>query len=159
MVQSGKSPELSVKAPLNWGLGDNKYIAQVDVFHQIHCLNELRKEMHYEYYYGAKWNKTSRPAEHAAHKKHCLHILLQNIMCHSDANIITHNWVHYENIDHPGRPYAEPLADFNVIKSCRNFGALQEWAFATAVGNLTAKWRALEMPKEAILVHGDGYFL
>ncbi|KID84411.1 hypothetical protein MGU_08373 [Metarhizium guizhouense ARSEF 977] len=157
VIKSGKSPHLSVKAPLSWGFGDGKYLAQIDVFHQIHCLNELRKEIHFDYYYGANWDKTSIPPEHAEHKKHCIHILLQNIMCHADVDIITHNWVHYENMDNRGRPYAEPLADFNLIKSCRDFAALLDWAFENAVDNWTAKWTKWEMPKDATLVHGDGY--
>jgi hypothetical protein len=48
IVKSGKDATLAVEAPPSWGLGKDAYIAQVEVFHQIHCLNELRKELHPE---------------------------------------------------------------------------------------------------------------
>src|SRR3569833_3693575 len=79
VVNSGKDPTISLKAPSSWGAGDDAYIAQVEVFHQIHCLNELRKEMDYEYYYK------SPPDElHKSHKRHCIHMLLQSLMCSAD---------------------------------------------------------------------------
>ncbi|KAL1843346.1 hypothetical protein VTK73DRAFT_2867 [Phialemonium thermophilum] len=51
VVRSGKDPAVSLRAPRSWGAGEDAYVAQIDVFHQIHCLNELRKEMDYDYYY------------------------------------------------------------------------------------------------------------
>jgi len=41
----GRDPEVIVKAPKSWGMGDDAYPAQIDVFHEIHCLDMLRKEM------------------------------------------------------------------------------------------------------------------
>ena len=160
---SSKNPSLSVKAPTSWNRGTDAYPAQVDVFHQIHCLNELRKEMHFDYYYSDKFpvgpdGKRTIPVEHQEHKKHCLHMLLQNIMCHADVDVITHNWVHYEDIGQPDRPYAEPFADFNLQKQCRDFGGLLEWVKGNAVEDLERKWSGLEMPEGAQFVEGDGYF-
>jgi hypothetical protein len=41
----GRDPATIVKAPHDWGFGNDAYPAQIDVFHEIHCLNMLRKEM------------------------------------------------------------------------------------------------------------------
>ena len=41
----GRDPDVIVKAPEDWGFGEDAYPAQIDVFHEIHCLNMLRKEM------------------------------------------------------------------------------------------------------------------
>ncbi|KAI5927174.1 hypothetical protein F4810DRAFT_652682 [Camillea tinctor] len=160
VILTGKTPGLSVKAPSSWGLGDKAYVAQVDVFHQIHCLNELRKEIHFDYYYSqdGALNHSSLPPEHMEHKKHCIHMLLQNLMCHADVEIITHNWVHYDIADQPNRPFAEPFADFNVIKKCRDFDALLEWAEENAVHDLKHKWAELKLPEGTQFVQGDGYF-
>lgn len=160
MIRAGKSPHQSVKAPISWERGDEAYIAQVDVFHQIHCLNELRKEIHFGYYYGndSRLNQDHLPGDHVEHKKHCIHMLLQNLMCHADVDIITHNWVHYDDVNQPNRPYAEPFADFNTVKQCRNFEALLDWTHSNAIGDLGHKWRELEMPEDAEFVQGDGYF-
>lgn len=160
VIRAGKSPHESVKAPFSWGRGDEAYIAQVDVFHQIHCLNELRKEIHFNHYYGndSRLTQDRLPRNHVEHKKHCIHILLQNLMCHADVDIITHNWVHYAEINQPSRPYAEPFADFNAVKQCRDFEALLNWTQTNSVRDLGRKWRQLEMPEDAVLVEGDGYF-
>jgi hypothetical protein len=152
----GKRPSLSVKAPLDWGRGNDAYLAQIDVFHQIHCLNELRKEMHWDYYYGKELNRSSLPLEHVEHKKHCVHMLLQSLMCHADVDIVTHNWVHYENIGQPNRPYAEPFPDFNTVKQCRDFDSLLNWVHSNAVEDLSQKWKNLKKPEGVEIVQGDG---
>ncbi|KAI4156011.1 MAG: hypothetical protein LQ340_000600 [Diploschistes diacapsis] len=41
----GRDPDVIVKAPDEWNMGDAAYPAQINVFHDIHCLNMLRKEM------------------------------------------------------------------------------------------------------------------
>jgi hypothetical protein len=41
----GRDPASIVKAPEDWGFGNDAFPAQIDVFHEIHCLNMLRKEM------------------------------------------------------------------------------------------------------------------
>lgn len=41
----GRDTNAIVKAPEDWGFGNDAYPAQIDVFHEIHCLNMLRKEM------------------------------------------------------------------------------------------------------------------
>lgn len=153
VIQLGKTPGLSVKAPPSWGRGTEACVAQVDVFHQIHCLNELRKEIHFEHYYP-----TGVTPDHAEHKKHCVHMLLQNLMCHADVEIITHNWVHYDIASQPNRPKAEPFADFNVIKKCRDFEALLEWTHRNGVEDPGKRWGELKMPEGAEFVEGDGYF-
>jgi hypothetical protein len=44
-IRLGRDPNIIVKAPEDWGFGSDAYPAQIDVFHEIHCLNMLRKEM------------------------------------------------------------------------------------------------------------------
>lgn len=158
LARAGISATSSVKAPMSWGRGSDAYIAQIDVFHQIHCLNELRKEIHYDYYYKPGYGDRP-PPQHMIHKKHCIHILLQNIMCHADVDIVAHNWVHYGNIHQEGRPYAEPLADFSIVKQCRRFDRLLAWAKEEAVDNLSKKWQGLRPPEGAVILDGTGgYF-
>ena len=151
----GKKPGLSVKAPLSWGRGDHAYVAQVDVFHQVHCLNELRKAANFEYYYG---NGDQLLPNYKDHQNHCIHMLLQNIMCHADIEIITHNWVHYDIPDQPNRPFAEPFADFNTIKKCRDYEALLGWMEDNSIKDLGDRWAELHMPEGTEFVEGDGYF-
>jgi hypothetical protein len=44
-IRLGRDPDVIVKAPEDWGMGNDAYPAQIDAFHEVHCLNMLRKEM------------------------------------------------------------------------------------------------------------------
>ncbi|KAK2616239.1 hypothetical protein QQS21_000874 [Conoideocrella luteorostrata] len=150
VLKSGKSLDVSLKAPTSWRAADSgAYIVQVEVFHQIHCLNELRKEMNYDYYYK------SPPDElHRSHKAHCLHMLLQSLMCTADVGIITHNWVHNNKIP---EPKIRPMPDFNVVKKCADFDGLLNWTRETAVRDLERKFAELQYMQGEKVVPGDGY--
>jgi hypothetical protein len=77
------------------------------VFHQIHCLNQLRKEIHLSYYF------TNSPSElRINHRNHCVHLLLQVLMCQADAGLIFHKWVHNEHLPDPK---TRPFSDFNTV--------------------------------------------
>lgn len=150
ILLSAKDPSTALRAPTAWGVGDDAYIAQVEVFHQIHCLNELRKEMYRDYYYPHQ----SKSEVHHSHKAHCIHMLLQALMCSSDVGIITHNWVHNERVP---APKTRPMADFNVEKKCADFDGLLEWTQRRAVKDLKKKWPLLKWVPGMKIVGGDGY--
>ncbi|KAG2419954.1 hypothetical protein HFD88_004751 [Aspergillus terreus] len=160
LAKAGQDPSVLVHAPASWNRGDDAVVVQIDVFHQIHCLNELRKEIHFDYYYKNRYGDRSKaPAEHMIHKKHCIHILLQNLICHADVDLIPHNWVHYEGLNQSTRPWAEPLADFNAVKKCRDFSGLLEWARETAIQDLPTRWKELQYQKGRPVLDGsNGYF-
>lgn len=147
--RSGKNPATAVKAPLSWGIGEDAYVAQVEVFHQIHCLNELRKEMYYDYYYDSP-----RHELHRSHKSHCVHMLLQNLMCNADVGVITHNWLHDERYY---APKTRPFPDFSVAKQCRDFDAVMKWLRESGgVKDLDRKL-PMEVPTDAVVKEGEGY--
>jgi len=96
-------------------------MVEIEVFHQLHCLNYLRKIIYSDYY--------SRP-EHLPrtfevgdkllfnHVDHCVDYLRQFIMCAGDVTPVTSNWVQTHHSPHP---------DFNTLHKCRNFDKLLEW--------------------------------
>ncbi|KAJ8121333.1 hypothetical protein ONZ43_g2184 [Nemania bipapillata] len=116
----GKDASKAVKYDSAWGFGDDLYMVEVDVFHQIHCLNVLRKGLvtNYDYYWGRRWG-FEPPLDFKTHIRHCMSLLLQNLMCDADVEIITHEW----NEEQPW-----PFPDFGPVKQCRDFDALLEWA-------------------------------
>ncbi|KAJ5741016.1 hypothetical protein N7493_000888 [Penicillium malachiteum] len=90
----GKDPAKVVKIPEDWGLGADTYFGRVDVFHQIHCLDALRREAYWDHYYGSAYPgglNDTRPI-HRLHLSHCIYYLLQNVLCNANTAIYTHFW-------------------------------------------------------------------
>ena len=72
-----------------WGLGDDAYAANLDVYHQLHCLNTLR-----EIAYGSHYNASTANALHSeeiyeVHLNYCVDILMQALQCSGNVNLVT----------------------------------------------------------------------
>lgn len=50
IIGSGKQDDERVPFDTTVPIGDDKYMATMEVFHQLHCLNVLRKFLHRDYY-------------------------------------------------------------------------------------------------------------
>jgi hypothetical protein len=143
ILAQGKDPDDVAKWPEEFGFGPKAYIGGIDVFHQIHCLNVLRKHLHfnYDYYYaGKRMNK-----HHELHVGHCVHLLLQNIMCTGNVDIYPHFWA--DAVDN-----AAP--DFDINHKCRDFEAILKWHEDHAVP--LDEFNALRIPrgqKPRVMVH------
>ncbi|RYP66111.1 hypothetical protein DL769_006108 [Monosporascus sp. CRB-8-3] len=74
------------------------YLASLGVFHQLHCLNYLRRYMYRE-------NYTIREDEHTVKIR--------------DVSILTYSW---------RPDYMNPWPDFQVEHECRDFDMLKAWA-------------------------------
>ncbi|PIG83870.1 hypothetical protein AARAC_001829 [Aspergillus arachidicola] len=126
VLSIGKDPAMAVKLSAEFGLGDDMYAGRIDVLHQLHCLNALRMEIYFDYYYGKKYrggfNQTDE--KHRHHVSHCIYMLLQNILCHANTDVYTHFWT--DAVDHP-------WPDFNIPHKCTNFRAILEWQREHAV--------------------------
>ncbi|KAJ2976378.1 hypothetical protein NQ176_g4989 [Zarea fungicola] len=96
------------------------YMATLEIFHQLHCLNMIRKVVHSEYYTEmAPFKNGTRPFKMATHLDHCIEILRQVISCYGDTGLITFHWV-------KGNPV--PYPDFNTWHQCRDPEAILEWS-------------------------------
>ncbi|KAJ8117421.1 hypothetical protein OPT61_g1377 [Boeremia exigua] len=95
------------------------YAGVLEVFHQLHCLNRIRK----------KFYKESSPVDDKGdskhlsqwHDKHCFEYLWQTLLCHADVSVMTVGWNEKQQACN---------ADFAVTKQCRNFDAIHNWAKA-----------------------------
>ena len=106
--------------PLNDAGGG--YLAVVDVFHELHCLNYVREYLHQDYY------KVKEPPEsRILHVDHCIDTLRQTLMCHGDIALHTFDWI---------PDYRRPWPNFNVVHECRNFDAIYDWAEKHSVPTL-----------------------
>ncbi|EDN94567.1 hypothetical protein SS1G_10441 [Sclerotinia sclerotiorum 1980 UF-70] len=75
-------------------------IAQLTVFHALHCLKKLRQWVYRDHYYStASEDRLSLESEHA---DHCIEYIRENLMCKPDLSLITYNdheCVNWDNID------------------------------------------------------------
>ncbi|KAF2169662.1 hypothetical protein M409DRAFT_20077 [Zasmidium cellare ATCC 36951] len=110
VVKLGKDPSITVKSPRHPG----KNIAIVTVFHELHCLNSLRKALYPEYYFG-----TPRTDEiYWSHIYHCIDAIRQSLMCNADVDVTTCHWVETQEA---------PYADLSKNQVCRDFDAIKSW--------------------------------
>ena len=130
IIGLGKDPLTAVKFNDDFGLGGETYAGRLDVFHQIHCLDALRREAYWDYYYAHKYpggvNSTS--ALHKLHLSHCVYYLLQNIMCAGNVDIYTHFWT--DTLD-------GPWPDFQISHKCRSFDTILDWQTKNALDQST----------------------
>ncbi|KAI1330219.1 hypothetical protein F5Y16DRAFT_408705 [Xylariaceae sp. FL0255] len=113
----GKLRESNVVLP------DGSYMASVEAFHQMHCVNLLRKYSYLEYYLEHEPEFFQSPMLRT-HTDHCIEMLRQTIMCSADLHIITYDWV--EKVDWP-------WPDFSISRNCRNYEALHDWALERTI--------------------------
>jgi hypothetical protein len=111
--------------------GTTDYLVQLDVFHELHCLNDLRKAFYPDVHGGieaTRWPNGTINYDHEAyqHWEHCLDSLRQTIMCHADVAPIPF---------HVNVP-----ANFGIFPrlatthTCKNFTKIQEWAWEHQAG-------------------------
>ncbi|KAK8067392.1 hypothetical protein PG997_014139 [Apiospora hydei] len=86
------------------------YAVSIEMFHQLHCLNYLRKA-----YFEDGPDRLSDPERHA---DHCFSYLYQTLLCHADVGVMTMRVDEEFNIFQP---------EFNVTKQCRDHKLIRAW--------------------------------
>ncbi|KAI0170556.1 hypothetical protein BJ166DRAFT_588682 [Pestalotiopsis sp. NC0098] len=118
IVKLGKDPETAVKLEDDmWGLGDDAYGVVFDVYHQLHCLNSLRK-IAYGSYYNESQGRADKLKLREIHINHCADILFQALTCSGNVNLMTLHWVETQ---------VRPWPDMSINRKCVNFDALTEF--------------------------------
>ena len=104
--------------PARLANGQDGWAGTFEVFHQIHCLNLLRKR-----FFAPERNGPADWGEEADlwawHNEHCFEYLRQTLLCHADVNIFPLEYDARHEVYVP-RPSAE--------KRCRNWDVVHEYA-------------------------------
>ncbi|KAM4057530.1 hypothetical protein HRG_014430 [Hirsutella rhossiliensis] len=119
-------------------LYDGYWMTGLDVIHQVHCLNMVRKALYPEYYKPHQSQHT-----HKMHWEHCLDYIRQAIMCNADITPVTNSWHESAGVFGP---------DFDTRHTCRNFDAVVEWALARTVSARQEQGRGSETARDEINV-------
>ncbi|PVH72008.1 hypothetical protein DL98DRAFT_351932, partial [Cadophora sp. DSE1049] len=97
------------------------YFFGMDVFHQLHCLDYLRKKTTlYSHLYPPEESKAEDeqiPPEF--HIPHCIDSIRLSLQCHADLSLIPQRWAD---------GWLEPWAVWTNKHMCRNFDAIRDWA-------------------------------
>lgn len=99
------------------------YLATLDVFHSLHCVNKVRKSYYSDYYHDP-----NPIADQQEHFDHCIDLLRQVIMCHGDISLHTYEWKD---------DYRWPWPSMQTTHQCRNWDMLMEWSKDHNVPSLT----------------------
>ncbi|KAJ2894416.1 hypothetical protein MKZ38_007556 [Zalerion maritima] len=99
---------------------EKHYMAMPDVFHQTHCLNQMRRSFFPEYYgdLRAKYSSPSHEFPFEDHFLHCQYLLLNVLTCHADLEMVTFNKV---------KGTEGPFPNFAVDRKCKNFHDVLDW--------------------------------
>ncbi|KAI0602836.1 hypothetical protein F4775DRAFT_587370 [Biscogniauxia sp. FL1348] len=91
------------------------YLAELAVFHELHCVKRIRHHLHLDYYYG---NMTAdEEARERDHMDHCLEYWREAAICRGDPTLATFQW-------HEGRPFSK----VHSVHECVNWDKLRRWA-------------------------------
>ncbi|KZT37528.1 hypothetical protein SISSUDRAFT_1106600 [Sistotremastrum suecicum HHB10207 ss-3] len=100
--------------------GDDHYVVQLDAWHQIHCLNLIRKALLPERYgpsrlFDSVLENDDTPFDHV---DHCVNILRENIVCNADTTPNVFQWNEDKQMMFP---------HFDSVHMCRDWDAVKEW--------------------------------
>ena len=118
------------------------YLATLDVFHTLHCVNKIRKSYYSDYYHDP--NPIPDQQEHF---DHCIDLIRQVVMCHGDISLHTYEWKD---------DYRWPWPSMRTEHQCRDWNKLMDWSREHYIPSLTGP--ILSHPSLGKSVNG-GYLL
>ncbi|KAH8695866.1 hypothetical protein GQ44DRAFT_719161 [Phaeosphaeriaceae sp. PMI808] len=92
------------------------YLAGIEVFSQLNCLNYLRKQLYNSTYQISPADETI-PAQYRI--PHCIEAIRLALQCQSDVTLITQRWAD---------GWGAPMANWKRKHQCRNFDKILEYA-------------------------------
>ncbi|KAF2101283.1 hypothetical protein NA57DRAFT_72725 [Rhizodiscina lignyota] len=113
------------------------YLAGLDMFHTLHCLDHIRMAFYPELY-------PENPIHGQIHRDHCVDHLRQMIMCNADLTVIPTKF--FSGI---GKNYINS----DRRHTCRDFSKIREWTTSRYNGTLAVKARNKDgSPRDAFFV-------
>ncbi|KAI0381275.1 hypothetical protein F5Y04DRAFT_255148 [Hypomontagnella monticulosa] len=98
------------------------YIGSIGVYHHLHCLNNLRMVVHWDYYEKQFEDSPYRDHLGKAHSDHCINALREAVMCHANTAVTTFEWVDEDNSLQGKEQRLEALT------TCAKWDSVDNWA-------------------------------
>ncbi|KAF5019109.1 hypothetical protein F66182_8878 [Fusarium sp. NRRL 66182] len=95
------------------------YVVELDVFHQLHCLNMLRKLVYPHVYEMDLTSTSDEAADNIFHMEHCYEQLRQSLQCSSDISTIYWEW---------SEKRQRMFGNVRTTHTCKNFEKIRGWA-------------------------------
>ncbi|TFK38461.1 hypothetical protein BDQ12DRAFT_112969 [Crucibulum laeve] len=113
------------------------YIVELDVFHQLHCLNMIRKALNpLGYPDMSLTNPDPQEAkDNKEHISHCIDSIRQSLMCAGDVSTIVWQWA---------EPLKKAIVRGDVAHTCRNFEKIREWGKESTMRTLHDDTKKIE---------------
>ncbi|KAK0636390.1 hypothetical protein B0T17DRAFT_625954 [Bombardia bombarda] len=96
----------------------DRVIVSLDVFHDLYCLDYVRRYIFRSSYYNESFPEDKRE-EQKGHVAHCVDMIRQSLTCHGDLAINTFDWVATRRL---------PFPDFRIDHECRKWDGILGWA-------------------------------
>ncbi|KAF2178041.1 hypothetical protein K469DRAFT_696153 [Zopfia rhizophila CBS 207.26] len=101
------------------------YMGALGVWHQLHCLDALRRAVHFEYYSPS--DDPDQRETDLVHYDHCIEIIRRSVMCHADTAVYVAEW-----IGDSREPVSKELKS-NAERMCVNWESLHNWVRSRAL--------------------------
>lgn len=115
---AAKLPFETEHAPTEEHMGD--YVVGLSVFHVLHCLSVLRRNLYPHRYNVSLINPDGTVDYHKWHHvDHCLETVRRDILCHADTSATTWEWIEGSQMS----------IRAETLHVCRNFDVISQWAY------------------------------
>ncbi|RWA11499.1 hypothetical protein EKO27_g3597 [Xylaria grammica] len=113
-IRTTKDELLQAHSPMNDDIvqvNDGGYVSVLSVYHELHCVDALRRNIFPDYYYP---NATVQEREtNVIHLTHCVDTIRRSLMCKADVAVYAAYWVG----DHTAIPSKELRSGSDTVKA------------------------------------------
>ncbi|OTA91448.1 hypothetical protein M434DRAFT_388647 [Hypoxylon sp. CO27-5] len=103
-------------------LNGGDYLGVIGGYHHLHCLNNMRIAIHWDYYEAKYGNYARQDVFSREHSDHCIDTLRQALMCNPNTEIHTAEW-----LDRPHELGDKELSGQSTT-TCVEWDSLDKWA-------------------------------
>ncbi|QSZ36857.1 hypothetical protein DSL72_006740 [Monilinia vaccinii-corymbosi] len=97
------------------------YVGVIGVYHHIHCLNNIRRMLSWDYYEPKFAHQKHTEGFSKEHAHHCLDTIRQALMCHANTALYTSEWDSRTHM--PSRDLRS-----GAVTTCVQWDSLDTWA-------------------------------